>query len=264
MNHRICLTNDPSSAGFPLDKSAVWVHHKSDVAPGERSVEVDTFVKDPRPYYANADCVVLLNLVSKIIRPGSRLKYGQYLTDPWNGPPRVSVDTHLFIQQPWRAWFHFGAVDAPFGEPAEKYHTSYRVETDWNFYLEGKIPNPCTIARIERYGAGVVVFRHGFRFLDTTIEVVAMDESVHADYADEKEEAFSECKTATSLLKRLSDYAQSVCPTRSIPKDLFSYARPSIIVTDLGIDKYLLGEINQQIALTNQIAETFRDRTDSL
>ena len=186
------------------------------------------------------------------------MKYGQFLTDPWVGPPRMSMDTHLFIGQPWRMWFHFGSVDAPFGEQHEKYHTSYRVETDWNFWLEGKLPQqPCTMERIRKYGDGVVAFRDGFRFDTQNIRVVELDEAAHAEYLHEKELAFDECRTPAALIKRLAACAQRLCPDRTIPTDLTSSRSATIVATNLGIDRHLLSQARLVFELTNQIAELF-------
>lgn len=258
MSHRICLASDPLRSGFPTDRSALWVHHRSDKPPAERTCEANEFVADPRPHLKGVDVVVLQNLVSKIIRPGSRLKYGQFLTDPWNGPPRLSVDTHLFIGDPWRIWFHFGAVDAPFGEPHEKYHTSYRVETDWRFFIEGKSPNPCTMDRVGRYGSGVVAWRGGFRFEPTELQVLAQGAAQHGLYQEERERAFNECKTSAALLKRLGDWAQNACPFRVIPKDIFATPRPRIVLTDFGVDRWIASQLSAQIQLTNDIVEAFQ------
>lgn len=260
MSHRICLASDPLRSGFPTDKSALWVHHKSDAPLAEQCVEVDEFVANPRRYYAGVDVVVLLNLVSKVIRPGSRMKYGQFLTDPWVGPQRLSVDTHAFIGDPWRMWFHFGAVDAPFGEPSEKYHTSFRVETDWKFWLEGKLSEqPCNIARIKRFGEGVLVFRDGFRFDEVSIDVVEADVETKAAYAREKEAAFAECRTSAALIKRLGAFAQLRCPGRSFT-ELHGSRSIRIVATDLGIDRWLVSQAKLSIDLTNSIAEAFDGR----
>lgn len=258
MSHRICLTTDYRRAGFPMDGSAVWVHHPDDAPEVERSVPAPEFVKAPSKYLEGAEWMVLLNLVSKIIRPGSRKQYGQFLTDPWNKAPRLSVDTHLYIEEPWRMWFHFGAVDAPFGTPDEKYHTSYRVQTDWGFYLEGKGPHPCGLDRLKRYGAGVVQYLDGFRFEDVRIETAATGPLVHAMYADEKEAAFNEERTPAAIIKRLAAFAQERCPERSVPRSLFADRRLRVVFTDLGVDRYLKRMTEDQVALTNGIAEAFR------
>lgn len=257
MSHRICLASDPAKSGFPTDKSALWVHHKSDAPRADRCVEVDEFIADPYAHARGVDVVVVLNLVSKIVRPGSRVKYGQFLTEPWNGAPRVSVDSHLYIGQPWRMWWHWGCADAPFGEPSEKYHTSYRVETDWNLYTEDKVTNPCNMDRLRRYGSGLVAFRGGFKFDEVKATTIAMSEEEHALYQEEKEEAFEQCKTPAALLKRLAEFAALRCPLRHLPKDLFSSRSHAIVATDFGIDKYLVSKMLEQVSLTNDAAETF-------
>ena len=257
MSHRICLTSDPMRSGWPTDKSALWVHHKSDSPAVERRVLADDFVANPRKYYDGCDVVVLLNLVSRIIRPGSRMKYGQFLTDPWTGPQRLSVDTHAFIGEPWRMWFHFGAVEAPFGEPHEKFHTSYRVETDWRFYLDGKLEEQtCNMTRLKRFGAGVLVWRDGYRVEQHEVEVLPMSASTHDAYQQEKEAAFADERTPNAIIKRLATFAQRACPERTLP-DVFASPRHKLIVTDLGVDRWLTSQARMMVDLTNNIAEAF-------
>lgn len=255
MSHRIFLASDQMRVGLPTDRSVVWVHHKSERPPVAWAVEVDEFVADPRPYY-RADAVVLLNLVSKIVRPGSRMKYSA-LTDPWNGPPRMSVDSHLFVGEPWRMWWHFGAVGAPIGAAEEKYHTSYRIETDWKLFIEASRENPCTIERVRRYGAGVILCVDPFAFDHVKIDVVEQTARVHEEYLVEKERAFCECKTPVALLRRLSNWAQAACQHRSVPKDPFASRSLRVVLTDLGIDRYLRAGIESQVEFTNDIAASF-------
>lgn len=215
------------------------------------------FVKRPSFYLEGAEHMVLLNLVSKIIRPGSRKQYGQFLTDPWNKAPRLSVDTHLYVEEPWRMWFHFGAVGAEFGAPEEKYHTSYRVETDWRFHVEGKHAHPCGLDRLEKYGRGVVRYIDGFRFESVSFETIDTGPLVRAMYAEEKEAAFEQERTPAAIVRRLSDFAQGRCPERSVPRSIFGDRRLSATFTDLGVDRYLRGVIEGHVALTNGIAEMF-------
>lgn len=258
MSHRICLASDPLASGFPTDKSALWVHHKKDAVPDvATTIDAESFNADPMRFASNVDCVVFVNLVSRIVRPGTRMKYSQAMTDPWNGPPRLSVDSHAFIAEPWRMWWHFGAVMAPLGEPDEKYHTSYRVETDWKRYLEDKTDNPCTMDRLVRYGSGLIVSRDGFRFTRIDMRLAELGSKAHQEYAIAKEEAFESCKTPTALLKQLSDFAQKVCPERTVPKDLYAAPSPEIVLTDLGIDRYLWSRMQADMQLTNDIAEAF-------
>lgn len=240
-----------------MDDTAVWVHHPSDSPEVSRSVLASEFVKSPSRYLDSAINVVLLNLVSKIIRPGSRKQYGQFLTDPWNKASRLSVDTHLYIEEPWRMWFHFGAVDAVFGTPEEKYHTSYRVQTDWSFYLEGKIPHPCGLDRLKQYGRGVIRYVDGFRFDDVKIDTVRVGPLIQAIYADEKEAAFNEERTPGAIIKRLADFAQERCSERRVPKSIFGDRVLRVVFTDLGVDRYLRKMMGDQVALTNGIAELF-------
>jgi len=255
MSHRICLTTDWKLAEFPTDDRAVWVHHKTDCPDVSKRVLAEEFVKQPKAYMRGSEFVVLLNLVSKIIRPGSRLKYGQFLTDPWNELPRLSVDTHLYIEQPWRMWFHFGAVDAPFGAPEEKYHTSYRVESDWRKYIETDEGNPCKIDRVSKYGKGVAVFRGGFRFDDVNISVESMSEAAHQRYAIEKEAAFNEERTPSAIIKRLGNFAKSEWPLRCNPRSLFGSRQLLVRLTDFGVDRYLARRIQEEVDLTNSIGE---------
>ena len=251
MSHRIYLSSLDGNHGVSRGKESLWVHHKSDVVEAERSCVASEFVKEPRKYLEEIEQVVFCNLVSKIIRPGSRLQYGQYTTDPWFGPNRISIDSRLYIEQPWRMWFHFGCVGSRFGDA--DYQTSYRIQTDWNWHVEEMKENPCSLDVIEKYGKGVVKWVNGFEYKSFSVDVVHLDQSSHERYLVEKEKAFTEEKTTNAILKRMSRFADQEYPFRREPK--LDGENVSGILTDLGIDVYLRNLALFHYGLTNGIRE---------
>lgn len=250
---QIQLMSDFSAASFDRGCRSVWLHHDKDQVAAERTVTLSRFMDDPRSSVAGADLLVVCGLVTRLCTPSNRVKLGQFLTEPWWGPPRVSVDRCLFIGDPWRMWWHWGCVGRPFAN----YFTSYRLESDWKRYIDTEMNNPCTIEKVVEYGRGVVEHRNGFRFRDVAIHVEPMSAEQHELYAAAKELAFVEEKTISAIIRRLSAFAETAYPQRSIPRDLFSAESHTIRLTDFGVDVYLSKRIRETVALTNAVAEEF-------
>lgn len=253
MSPMIYLTNDRDSLSLPKDSKTVWLHHKSEPTNAERMVDLPTFLGDPRAAVRGADLMIVCGLVTKLCNPANRVKLGQFLTEPWWGPPRVSVDRCLFVGEPWRMWWHWGCVQKPFAE----YFTSYRLESDWRRYIDTEQGNPCALERVVEFGSGVVEWRGGFRFDRVVTHVEKMSSEAHERYRAEKAKAFDEEKTPAAIIRRLGEFAFLEYPLRSVPKDIFARSSLSIAVTDFAVDRYLVGRIMEMVSLTNGIAEAF-------
>jgi hypothetical protein len=251
---QIFLTNDCEKAPFDRGDRTVWLHHDKDEINANRTIKLSSFLDDPRSAVANSDLLVVCGLVTKLCRPSNRVKLGQFLTEPWWGPKRASVDSCLFIGEPWRMWWHWGCIERPFAN----YFTSYRLESDWNRHIELETDNPCSIERIIEFGNGHVQHCDGFRFGSINIHIEKFSDAKHSSYAEEKEKSFAEEKTIKAIIRRLSAFADASYPDRSIPKDLFASTDHEIRVTDFGVDMYLLKRIRETIELTNAIAEAFQ------
>jgi len=250
---QILLTSSFDAAPFDRGPRTVWLHGNRDSIAAERTVALSQFLDKPRESVAGAELLVVCGLVSRLCTPSNRVRLGQFLTEPWWGPPRVSVDTHLFVGDPWRMWWHWGCA----GKPFANYYTSYRLESDWKRYVETGAGNPCAIERIVEFGAGVVQHRGGFRFGRVDIRFEQLSSQAHEEYAAEKERAFAEEKTVAAILRRLAAFAGRLYPERVVPRDLFEFRNHEIRVTDLGVDTYLAGRIREAVALTNAVAERF-------
>jgi hypothetical protein len=169
---------------------------------------------------------------------------------------KVSIDKTLFIVDPWRTWFNFGFVGVKYRD----YTYSYIAETQWKSFKDGvKKDDPFSIEEIEKWGRGVV-FSHCDRYFeDIDVTVVPVEGDIHDRYQVLKEKCFQEEHTISAILKRLSEFANSVCPERAIPSKskLFEKTKHRIVSTDLGIDKWLVEEIDGLVKLTNNIERTF-------
>lgn len=252
----IYLTKHPDRLDLPRDGRALWLHHRSVPAPAaERTITLERFMDDPWNAVRDTELLVVVGLVSKLCNPGNRVKLGQFLTEPWPGPRRVSVDDKLFITDPWRLWWHFGCVGIDFGGCA----TSYCLETRWNGSVIGMRPNPCTPGELERYGDGVIRAVDPFRFDPVSIHVESMPEDVHARYLEEKEAAFNEESTPNAIIKRLAAFAQLVYPFRKVPtfREMFRSEHLEVRATDLGVDRFLVNQIRIRAELINFAAERF-------
>lgn len=253
---RIFLTTSPEALDIPRDGTALWLYADDACRPDvPRAISLSRFMSDPHGATRDADVLVVHGLVSRITTPANRVRTGQFLTDPWpSGPPRLSVDDKLFIVDPWRMWWHWGCVGADFGG----LHTSYRAESLWRASLEGRATNPVTLEAAVKYGTGVIRACNPFRF-DFHAQILPMSTSVHDEYAAEKERAFTSEHTITAILKRLSAFASRVCPDRRVPsfREMFSARRLHVVATDLGVDRWLLAQIEERVRIINGVAEAF-------
>jgi len=253
---KIHLTDNHDQLNLPRGREAVWLHSAKDRRPrAERCVTLPEFLDAPWESVKGADLLVVVGLVSRFCTPGNRVRLGQYLTDPWKGPERVSVDDRLFIVDPWRMWWHFGCAGIDFGGCS----VSYTLETRWNGFVVGMRENPCVASELDRYGLGVIEARGAFKFEPINIHVEPMPEEVRERYATEKEVAFNEEATPAAIIKRLAAFASSVYPPRSVPsfRDMFRARHLEVRATDLGVDRFLVGQIMLRAELTNYAAERF-------
>jgi hypothetical protein len=255
--NRIWLSDDPDSIDLPRGESALWI--VSDRWPGILSAKRWTtrkqFMADPYRFLKPTSSLVLVGLVSALTTPSNRVKTGQFFTDPLPGVTRYSVDDMLFVTDPWRLWWHFGCVEAPFNDC----FTSYRLESRWNRYVEGQEPNPCSKEILAKYGDGVIAAVAPFRFAKVNIRVVDLPEEVHVLYQIEKARAFNEEPTINKILKRLGKFADEVFQERCVPsyRDLFRSSQVNIVATDLGVDRFLVTWLRERIDLINFAAERF-------
>lgn len=256
---RIYLTRHPDRAPFDRGPRTLWVHPKGSPPVASAAMECAAFLASPLRALRRADLVVVTGLGSRLVTPANRVRLGPYLTEPWDGPPRVSVDTGLFVGEPWRLWWHFGCVGAPFGP----YATSYALETRWRGYLDRRVPkDPCALVDIVQWGQGVIRSDAPCAFAPPRINTISLPADVHAAYAVEKARAFEEATSLPGILARLGRFAQARCPQRAMPRgaSLFTCdaSPPQITRTDLPIDNYLLSVALERMALTNAIGEAFR------
>lgn len=250
---QIFWTEDYNSVDLPRDSTAVWLHHKSEKVAAERTVDLQGFLENPKKAVEGATLLVVCSLVSKLCTPSNRVKLGQFLTEPWFGPERVSVDRMLFKGKPWRAWWHFGCVGKPFAGCT----TSFALEGRYSRWEERRGGNPCELETFVRDGKRVVQYRSGFCFDRFEVRVEPMPEDVRREYAEEKERAFAECPTICKIVARLEAFAQKVYPSRMVPDDIFKARDVEIVATDLPIDNFLIEDIREKVELTNRCAEEF-------
>lgn len=198
--------------------------------------------------------LVLVGL-SKMITPANRTPISPIVLDPHPGLQRIVVDRWLFVSEPWRAWFAFGAVGAEY----DGYTYSYLAESHWRAAQDGKRErDPFSAEALTRWGRGVVAAVDPWR-IDLRERVIEVDAETKAAYQAEKERAFDEEHTENALLRRLGAFAQQAYPLRkmSAPQDLWRSERVDIVRTDLGVDRYLSARLHKLAALTNHVADAF-------
>jgi len=253
---RIYLSRHPDQLDLPRDGRTLWLYHQRAKAPAApRRMTLAAFMNNPWQAVDDVDLLVVVGLVSAMVRPGNRVELGQFLTEPWPGPPRVSVDDKLFLRDPWRLWWHFGCVGIEYGG----YNVSYTLEGHWNQFVIGKKDNPCSPTELDRYGAGVIAAQDPFRFDPVDIHVEMLPQRVHERYAKEKEAAFDEERTPLRIIKRLAAFADRAYPFRQVPSYSELFRQPEVLIraTDLGVDRFLVGQLRHRIEIINYAARRF-------
>lgn len=239
-----------------VDAGAIVVRHKSYEAPrtgpAARHMIWEDFLEAPRAWMSGTSTMVVVGL-NRILTPANRTKLGPYLLRPIAGLRRISVDRTLFTVEPWRAWWHFGAVGAPF----QDYTYSFLAESHWRAAQDGVRPDPFTLETITEAGRGVIVTHGEPWFSPLEVHRVTMRDEVRAAYLEEKERAFEEEHTPKAIIKRLAEFAQQAMPERSIltPARMFATRRPAVRQTDLGVDDWLVGQLRGLVNLSNGIVE---------
>ena len=137
MTPRIILTHDPAAVSIDAGPEALCVRHPAYQAPrtaaGCLHVDWQEFEAEPRRWMDGRSLVVVVGL-NRIITPGNRTReVFEVLYNLSRDVRKLSIDQTLFVAEPWRAWFHFGFVGAPYRE----YTYSYLAESHWRAHQDG-------------------------------------------------------------------------------------------------------------------------------
>jgi len=256
----IWITGDPNNVPLDRGERSLWVYSDKWVTPVvERKMTFDKYLKDPWGSIADIDRVIVVGLTD-IITPSNRVKTGPFLTEPWRGPMRESIDRRLFIGEPWRAWWHWGCV----GGKWDDINHSFALEGKWNQAMDGRITDPCSIAEFLRVGKGTIkTHRSAPTFGGIHIDVRAVSNDIRNAYEKEKARAFEEETTWRGVVKRLGAFAQSNCPWRVMPsrmnlfKVLGELIPPRIVATDLPVDTLVSDWHSKTVQLVDCIVKEF-------
>jgi hypothetical protein len=263
MTARIVLARDTGSVRLGVGAESLCVRHRTYAPPQTREgclhLTHEEFVADHKRALAGRSVMVVVGL-SKLATPGNRTRVGPLLWGPLPGLSRISVDRTLFVAEPWRAWWHFGCVGAPYRE----YTYSYLAESHWKAAREGVRDDPFSLEAIAECGRGVVRSEYRRFFEPLSVARVEMPREVHEQYQREKAAAFDEEHTAKAIIKRLAAFAQKAFPRRTIPTTarLFERTAHHIVQTDLAVDDWLVGELRGLVEMTDGIGAAFFGGSD--
>jgi len=254
----ILLTGTPRHVDSSRWESPLCIHdtdHGGII--GCESMLLDEFGDRPREALDGHETAVFLKL-TEMMTPSNRTDDVWEFTFNQMDIPTVSVDTYLFRSDPWRAWFHFGLVNAEYRD----YTYSYLAETDYEQYFNGQSDdNPFSLDEIQEWGRGVIESQYTtyFRSFDVTIGCEA-DGSEEYEYSELLDDLFNEKNTIGQVRRGLESYADEIHPERSVPSrhQLFRNGREwELDVTDLPIDQWKVSRLQSLVELTNGIAEAF-------
>jgi len=219
------------------------------------SVSLDEFSDHPREVAEEYDTVVLHRL-SQMMTPSNRTD------DVWEfvfnqmDTTTASVDEYLFRSDPWRSWFHFGAVNAEYRD----YTYSYLAETDYDQYFNGQTDdNPFAVDEVLQWGDGVVESQYETYFNKFEVNIdYETDASEQYEYSELLDELFQEKNTVGQVRRSLESYASDIYDDRNIPTrhQLFKNGTEwEVSITDLPIDVWKASHLKELVTLTNGIAE---------
>lgn len=255
----ILLTDDIASCRvIPKRNTLVVVHpnYPRINCEGATFVDYKSFEADTRRLIKDLDLLVFVGL-NKMISPSNRTKIVWEVV--YNNTPeleKISVDTVPFLVDPWRIWFHFGAI----GKRYLDYTYSYIAESHYNSFIDGYIDtNPFALDVILAQGSQIIKSTYPCWFHEIEIHTIPMPDYIHAEYQKIKQTAFEKESTLKGILRRLGAFAQSVCADRTIPvgERIWKNRNLKIIKTDLRIDDFLESRIREIAELTNSILRGF-------
>lgn len=259
MSGRIWLTDNPDAV--PIDRSSrtLWVYADTRPRPmADRTLQASAYLAAPRQSIVGVDLLVIVGM-TEIVTPSNRVKTGPFLNEPTAYPARESVDRALFIGEPWRAWWHWGCVGAAWRDVPH----SFRLEGLWSQWLDNRIDDPCSLSEFRHVGAGVVVAAPDApTFGGLAVDVIPQPPDVHDAYQIEKAAAFEQETTWRGLVKRLAAFAQAAEPLRAVPTKaqmfrMLGTRQPRLVVTDLGVDRWLSDHYRYLVGLVDGVATSF-------
>ena len=254
----ILLAQDTGAVRLDVGAESVCICAKGYTAPqtspGCLHLSASDFLAAPARALEGRTTLVVVGL-NKIITPPNRTKVGPHLLRPRPGLRRISVDRTLFVSEPWRAWWHFGCVGAPYRE----YTYSYLAETHWNGAQDGLREDPFTLEAITQAGRGVIRVQPDYKVEPLLIQTIRLEQADHDAYAELKTLAFEEEHTAHAIVARLAAFAQERCPARRIPQASRVFDAPGVVVrTDLRVDDHLVGRLVALVDLASGIGAAFQ------
>lgn len=263
----IWLTDNTRRVPLDRGKRSLWVYSDKWERPeAERAVPAAEFIEHPWSHYSaeTTDTVIIVGM-STIVTPSNRVKTGPFLNEPWSGR-RESIDRCLFVGEPWRAWWHWGCVGAKWHDAiaGDVVQHSFAMENRWNQYLDNRRPDPCSLESFKAIGKNIVITgSHTPRFGGMDIEVIPVMHLYGEEYLAEKEKAFEHMTTWRGIVKALSAFAQRVAPERRVPSvsqifNALGKTRPSLVISDLPVDRWISSHLRYLVDLTDGIAEAFQ------
>lgn len=260
--NRIYLSNKIAELEFKFKGKTLCVVHPKYTAPkcpGAQFAGYKDFSENTRKLITGMDNLIMVG-INKMINPGNRTEMVWEVIH--NNTPdlhKIVVDTVPFLSDPWRIWFHFGAVNARFFD----YTYSYIAESHYNAFVEClRHDNPFSLENVLSQSRGVMVSDYDNYFGEVTVKEKKMTKEVHSEYQQLKEKCFNEETSIKAILKRLSDFAQKACPERKVVsksrlwdsrEDFMGSYGINIVKTDLKVDDYLVSELRMLMELTNGI-----------
>jgi hypothetical protein len=250
---KILLADDPSSVQIECSGRALCVHHGQPPVAGMPAMPFSDFRIDARRHVEALDALVFVGL-SRAMTPANRTDMvWEVLFNKAAGLRKYSVDSVLFVGEPWRMWFHFGLTGATYRD----YTYSYIAESQAKSWLDGaRDDDPFALDESVRWCRPSVRSSGTPWFAPLAVEVIPLPAEVHARYAEEKARAFDEEQAVGRVVARLERVAAAALPRRRLPSSgrLWATRKPSVVVSDLPVDAWLVARLRHLVDLTNAIA----------
>lgn len=184
--------------------------------------------------------------LNRIITPSNRCEMvNEYMQTMTQNIPKISIDNHPFIGEPWRVWFHYSITNT--GQFNLTY--SYAIETEWQhwFYRD---TNDCRLAG-ENIGMFIDNTYSDLDQLSTKFNFYETNSKQEEWYREAKEHVFAKYNSPKMLINNLLKLTNKHFQL-DVSMDSFR-SNKNYKLPELGIYKFMVEENQRRLKIYNTV-----------
>lgn len=244
---RIQFLKDTSKAiinDYPSD--SLLIYREGYDLPELKGVEYMDFEKFKVVYSELHFNMLIIVGLNRIITPSNRCDMvNDFMQTMTRNIPKVSIDNHPFIGEPWRLWYHFDVTNSG------KFHVphGYAIETEWQHWFY-RNTNDCRLSA-ENIKLLIDNTYSDIDQLTATFEFYEPDDNQEEWYREAKEHVFSKYDTPKLLINNLLKLSNQHF---QLDISMDSYRKNKhYLVPDLGIYRFMTDENKRRMAIYNTL-----------